>query len=106
MEEFVVYYDSMKDPSSEFKYYDTHFHKRIIELTGNEFLVLINSITASAMEHYMQYIIVIMDLEWAANGHIRILEALRKRNEEQAVEVMNGHLGEVHKKLMLLYDKA
>ncbi|MCI8417696.1 MAG: FadR family transcriptional regulator [Lachnospiraceae bacterium] len=105
LEEFVVSYESMEDPASEFKYYDTYFHKRIIELTGNEFLVLINNITASAMEYYLQYTIVNMDLEWAANGHIRILEALRKRDEDQAVEVMNGHLGEVYKKLMLLYRK-
>lgn len=91
----------------EYYQQDLVFHHLIAKATHNRYVMHVFQTIRQSLEQFLREAFLVMPeaIDQSAKDHLAILEALKSRNPEKAVEAMSRHLLMVQEKIKGFYQK-
>ena len=83
---------SVDDDAKAFSKYDLKYHMTIVKMTGNPLMVKAYELLLNVLTESMDYVIERMKYKPALDYHRRILDAMKKKDEVLAENLMHEHI--------------
>ena len=80
------------DNSKAFSQYDLKYHMVIVKMTGNPMMIKAYELLLNVLKESMDYVIERMKYKPALDYHQKILDAMRKKDEVLAEDLMREHI--------------
>ena len=81
-----------EDNSTAFSKYDLKFHMIIVKMTGNPMIIKAYELLINVLKESMDYVIEKMKYEPALDYHRSVLDAMKKKDEALAEQLMREHI--------------
>jgi GntR family transcriptional repressor for pyruvate dehydrogenase complex len=92
MDEVIHRMEKSKGNDADFAAADVHFHTTVAMATHNSVIIKVIAIIHDMLKNTMEEIIHLTGYEGGLYYHRKILDAIRNKNEEEAVELMREHI--------------